>query len=77
MLTSEFLSDSISFRSCQPIGHFILTFFMFPASLGYPPHFNFFPSSIVFNCVVKICTGDRANVNVDLVCCTWLNIWIT
>lgn len=71
MLTSEFLSDSISFRTCQPIGHFILTFLMFPASLGSPPPILiFFPSSIVFNCVVKICTGDRANINVDLVYCT-------
>lgn len=54
MLTSEFLSDSISFRSCQPIGHFILTFLMFPASLGSPPPILiFFPQVLFLTVLLK------------------------
>lgn len=53
MLTSEFLSDSISFRTSQPIGHFILTSLMFPASLGSPPNFNFFSQVLFLTVLLK------------------------
>lgn len=52
MLISEFLSDSISFRTSQPIEHFILTSLMFPASLG-SPHFNFFPQVLFLTVLLK------------------------
>lgn len=54
MLTSEFLSGSISFRTSQPIGHFILTFSLCSQPLwALPPILFFFPQVLFLIVLLK------------------------